>query len=224
MIDFDFTCSLICFQFRWYLCIRRRYKRRRRRKMSAIVVFAFSSRRHNHKEKEETRHHPPRTKEGEESRKTKKQTHSAIASTNSPCSSSVQLSLDFVMVYSFLALMFTSSCSSFSILLLVLFVVSSSFVVISPPALKFGRFPPPPPKRYSRDISKRGGKFSLERSLSTTKEEALMPTIENGQITKTEERRSLNEGDQTAEKADDVIKAARCFFSFCASSSYYLIW
>jgi hypothetical protein len=32
-----------------------------------------------------------------------------------------------------------------------------------------------------------------------------MPTIENGQITKTEERerRSLNEGDQTAEKADD---------------------
>lgn len=42
-----------------------------------------------------------------------------------------------------------------------------------------------------------------------------MPTIENGQITKTEERerRSLNEGDQTAEKADDVIKAARCFFS-----------
>lgn len=50
-----------------------------------------------------------------------------------------------------------------------------------------------------------------------------MTTIKNGQITKTEERRSLNEGetfeDQTAEKADDVIKAARCFFSFCASSN-----
>ena len=44
-----------------------------------------------------------------------------------------------------------------------------------------------------------------------------MPTIENGRITKGSERRSLNEGetfeDQTAEKADDVIKA-RCFFSF----------
>jgi len=59
------------------------------------------------------------------------------------------------------------------------------------------------------EISQSGGKFSLERSLSTTKEEALMPTIENGQITKTEERRSLNEGDQTAEKADDDDQSAR---------------
>ena len=49
-----------------------------------------------------------------------------------------------------------------------------------------------------------------------------MPTIENGQITQTEERRSLNEGDQTAEKADDVIKAARCFFS--ARRRRNIIW
>jgi len=42
-------------------------------------------------------------------------------------------------------------------------------------------------KIFSRYL-KAGGKFSLERSLSTTKEEALMPTIESGQITKTEER------------------------------------
>lgn len=49
-----------------------------------------------------------------------------------------------------------------------------------------------------------------------------MPTIENGQITQTEERRSLNEGDQTAEKADDVIKAARCFFS--ARRRRTIIW
>lgn len=50
--------------------------------------------------------------------------------------------------------------------------------------------------------------------------------IEDGQITKTEERRSLNEGetfeDQTAEKADDVIKAARCFFS--ARRRRNIIW
>jgi hypothetical protein len=76
-------------------------------------------------------------------------------------------------------------------------------------------------KIFSRYL-KAGGKFSLERSLSTTKEEALMPTIENGQITKAEERRSLNEGDQTAEKADDVIKAARCFFS--ARRRRNIIW
>ena len=49
-----------------------------------------------------------------------------------------------------------------------------------------------------------------------------MPTIENGQITKAEERRSLNEGDQTTEKADDVIKAARCFFS--ARRRRNIIW
>lgn len=49
-----------------------------------------------------------------------------------------------------------------------------------------------------------------------------MPTIENGQITQTEERRSLNEGDQTTEKADDVIKAARCFFS--ARRRRTIIW
>ena len=53
-----------------------------------------------------------------------------------------------------------------------------------------------------------------------------MTTIKNGQITKTEERRSLNEGetfeDQTAEKADDVIKAARCFFS--ARRRRNIIW
>jgi len=75
--------------------------------------------------------------------------------------------------------------------------------------------------RLRKDIleisQRRGGILSRERSLSTTKEEASMPTIENGRITKGSERRSLNEGetfeDQTAEKADDVIKA-RCFFSF----------
>lgn len=68
-------------------------------------------------------------------------------------------------------------------------------------------------KIFSRYL-KEGGKFSLrEISFNDEKEEALMPTIEDGQITKTEERRSLNEGetfeDQTAEKADDDDQSAR---------------
>ena len=49
-----------------------------------------------------------------------------------------------------------------------------------------------------------------------------MPTIENGQITKTEERRSLNEGETFEDQTDDVIKAARCFFS--ARRRRNIIW
>jgi hypothetical protein len=45
-------------------------------------------------------------------------------------------------------------------------------------------------KIFSRYLKGGGKILSRERSLSTTKEEALMPTIENGQITKGSERRS----------------------------------
>jgi len=48
------------------------------------------------------------------------------------------------------------------------------------------------PKRYSLDISKRG-KILFERSLST-KEEALMPMIENGPRSR-RQREEVNEGE-----------------------------
>ena len=169
MIDFDFTCSLICFQFRWYLCIRRRYKRRRRRKMSAIVVFAFSSRRHNHKEKEETRHHHPRTKEGE--KKKNKKTNAQRDSLHEqpvffvrPTFSGFCDGVFFPRFNVHFFLFFLLHLVSMSIIRR-LFVVRRHLSSRS----QIWTFPPPPPKRYSRDISKRGENSLSERSLSTTR-------------------------------------------------------
>ena len=64
------------------------------------------------------------------------------------------------------------------------------------------------------EISQSGGKI-LSREISFNDERRSVDADDRkwSDHKDRRERRSLNEGDQTAEKADDVIKAARCFFS-----------
>jgi hypothetical protein len=73
------------------------------------------------------------------------------------------------------------------------------------------------------EISQSGGKI-LSREISFNDERRSVDADDRkwSDHKDRRERRSLNEGDQTAEKADDVIKAARCFFS--ARRRRNIIW
>tara|TARA_Y100000746_G_scaffold32769_2_gene24622 strand:+ start:1793 stop:2098 length:306 start_codon:yes stop_codon:yes gene_type:complete len=73
------------------------------------------------------------------------------------------------------------------------------------------------------EISQSGGKI-LSREISFNDERRSVDADDRkwSDHKDRRERRSLNEGVQTAEKADDVIKAARCFFS--ARRRRNIIW
>ena len=178
--------------------------------MSAIVVFASFVTTPS-KEKEETRRHHPRRRKKEKREQKNKKTNAQRDSLHEqpvffvrPTFSGFCDGVFFPRFNVHFFLFFLLHLVSVSIIRR-LFVVRRHLSSRS----QIWTFPSSASEKIFSRYLKAGGKFSLERSLSRTKEEALMPTIESGQITKTEERRSLNEGDQTAEKADDDDQSAR---------------